>query len=123
MVAISAFLALVPGRAVSIGQTADQAGMDQAANSRRECGVTTYRGLDSRSIFCARREMVGQEAAAVLFGEEAVKAPEAFLSGPDVEQVDHQEIAGLGALTPIGPDRKCTIDRSMSRTSSADRCS
>ena len=42
--------------------------------------------------------MIGQEAAAILFGEEAVEAPEAFLQRTDVEQVDHQQIAGLGAL-------------------------
>ena len=42
--------------------------------------------------------MIGQEAAAILFGEEAVKTPQAFLQRADVEQVHHQEIAGLGAL-------------------------
>ena len=42
--------------------------------------------------------MFGQEAAAVLLGEEAVEAPQAFLLRADVEQIDHQEIAGLGAL-------------------------
>ena len=42
--------------------------------------------------------MIGQEAAAVLLGEEAVEAPKALLQRTDVEQIDHQQIAGLGAL-------------------------
>ncbi len=42
--------------------------------------------------------MVGEEAAAVLLGEEAVEAPQALLERPHVEQVDDQEIARLGAL-------------------------
>lgn len=42
--------------------------------------------------------MVGEKAAAVLLGEEAVEAPQAFLERADVEQVDDQQIARLGAL-------------------------
>jgi hypothetical protein len=44
------------------------------------------------------REMLGQEAAAVLLGEESVEAPEAFRLRADVEQIDHQQVAGLGTL-------------------------
>ncbi len=53
--------------------------------------------LKSQIDFCAS-EMVGQESATVLLGEEAVKTPQAFLHRADVEQVDNQEIAGLRAL-------------------------
>ena len=42
--------------------------------------------------------MIGEETAAVLLGEEAVESPQALLQRTDIEQVDHQEIAGLGAL-------------------------
>src|ERR1700682_455401 len=45
-----------------------------------------------------QREMIGQEPAAVLLGEEAVEAPQAFLHRADVEQIDHQQVAGLRAL-------------------------
>ncbi len=38
----------------------------------------------------------------------------------DVEEVDHQQIARLRALDADRPRRKCTIDRSISRTSSAE---
>ncbi len=42
--------------------------------------------------------MIGQEAAAVLLGKEAVETPQALLQRADVEQIDHQQIARLGAL-------------------------
>ncbi len=93
-------LAFVPGRQqFRIGQTADQAGMDQtcevhAGNVARR----RVEALDVPDRFLRQREMIGQEAAAVLLGEEAVEAPEALLQRTDVEQVDHQQIAGLGAL-------------------------
>ena len=42
--------------------------------------------------------MIGQKAAAVLLGKEAGEPPKAFLQRADVEQIHHQQIAGLGAL-------------------------
>jgi hypothetical protein len=42
--------------------------------------------------------VVGEEAAAVLLREEAVEAPQAVVLGADVEQVHHQQVAGLGAF-------------------------
>ena len=93
-------LALVPGRQhLRIGQAADQAGMDQAGEVH--AGHMARRGVEALDVpdrLLRQREMLGQEAAAVLLGEEAVEAPQAFLLRPDVEQVDHQEIAGLRAL-------------------------
>ena len=93
-------LALVPVRQhFRIGQAADQAGMDQAG--KVHAGNVARRGVEALDVpdrLLRQREMIGQEAAAVLLGEEAVKTPEAFLQRADVEQVDHQEIAGLGAL-------------------------
>jgi hypothetical protein len=44
------------------------------------------------------REMLGQEAAAVLLREEAVEAPQAVGLGANVEQVDDEQVARLGAL-------------------------
>ena len=82
-----------------IGQTADQAGMDQAGEVH--AGNVARRGVEALDVpdrLLRQREMIGQEAAAVLLGEEAVEAPQALLQRADVEQVDHQEIAGLGAL-------------------------
>ena len=48
----------------------------------------------------APREMIGQEAAAVLLGEDAGEAPVALRQRADVEDVDHQQVAGLRALDP-----------------------
>ena len=44
--------------------------------------------------------MIGQEAAAVLLREEAVEAPETLRQRADIEQIDDQQIAGLGAFHP-----------------------
>ncbi len=46
--------------------------------------------------------MIGEEAATVLLGEKAVEAPQALRQRTDIEEVDHQEIAGLGAGHPDG---------------------
>ena len=90
----------VPGREhFRIGQTADQAGMDQPG--KVHAGDVARRGVEALDVpdrFLRQREMIGQEAAAVLLGEEAVETPQAFLQRADVEQIDHQQIAGLGAL-------------------------
>ena len=82
-----------------IGQTADQAGMDQAGEIHAgHVARRRVEALDVPDRFLRQREVIGQEAAAVLLGEEAVEAPQALLQRADVEQIDHQEIAGLGAL-------------------------
>ena len=93
-------LAFVPGRQqFRIGQTADQAGMDQAGEIHAgNVARRRVEALDVPDRLLRQREMIGQEAAAILLGEEAVEAPEALLQRTDVEQVDHQQIAGLGAL-------------------------
>src|SRR6202171_3443090 len=44
--------------------------------------------------------MIGEESAAVLLREEAVETPHTLLHRADVEQIDHQQIAGFGALHP-----------------------
>src|SRR5256885_4004825 len=49
-----------------------------------------------------QREMLVQEAAAILLGEKAVEAPEAVVARADVQQVHHQQVAGLGALDAHG---------------------
>src|SRR6476660_736242 len=72
----------------------DQARKIHAGNMTRG----RIEALDVPDRFLRQREMIGQEAAAILFGEEAVKTPEAFLERTDVEQVDHEQIAGLSTL-------------------------
>ena len=93
-------LALVPGvEQLLVRQAADQARMDEAgelhARHMARMGVEAGNVPDR---FLRQREMIGEEAAAVLLGEEAVEAPQALRQRADVEQIDHQEIAGLGAL-------------------------
>ena len=41
--------------------------------------------------------MLGQKATAIVLAEETVEAPQAVLLGPNVQQVHHQQIAGLCA--------------------------
>jgi len=45
-----------------------------------------------------QREVVRQEAAAVLLAEKAVEAPLAVVPGADVQQVHHQQVARFCAL-------------------------
>src|SRR5579863_3728536 len=71
-----------------------------------DAGHMTRRGvkaLDVPDRLLRQREVFGEEAAAILLGEEAVEAPEALLLRPNVEQIDHQEVAGLGALDADRP--------------------
>jgi|GEM_PF-7062047 len=93
-------LARVPGRQhFGIWKTADQAGMDQAGEV--DAGDVARRGVETLDVpdrLLRQREVIGEEAAAVLLGEEAVEAPQALLQRTDVEQVDDEQIAGLGAL-------------------------
>ena len=100
LVAISAFSrSFQVASNLRIGQTADQAGVDQAGEA--DAGNVARRGVEALEIpdrFLRQRKVIGQEAAAVLLGEEAVEAPQALLQRADVEQVDHQQVAGLGAL-------------------------
>ena len=72
----------------------DQAGEADAGHMARR-GV---KALDVPDRLLRQREVIGQEAAAVLLGEEAVEPPQALLQRADVEEVDHQEVTGLGAL-------------------------
>ena len=93
-------LARVPGRKhLWIGQAADQAGMDQPGPAHAgDVARRRVEALDVPDRLLCQREVIGQKAAAILLGEKAVEAPEALLQGTDVEQVDHEQIAGLGAL-------------------------
>ena len=82
-----------------IRQAADQAGMNEAGetDSRNVTGMRVEAGNVPDRLL-RQREMVGEKAAAVLLGEEAVEAPEALRQGTDVENIDNEEIAGLGAV-------------------------
>src|SRR3954464_8460545 len=42
--------------------------------------------------------MVGEEAPAVLLGEKAVETPKTLLERADIEQINHKQVARLGAL-------------------------
>jgi hypothetical protein len=91
---------LVPFREqLRIRQAADQAGMDQARKAHAgNVARRRVEALDVPDRFLRQREVIGQEAAAILLGEEAVEAPQALLQRTDVEQVDDQEVARLRAL-------------------------
>ena len=73
--------------------------MDQAGEA--DAGNVPGVRVQSRNVpdrFLRQREVVGQEAAAILLGEEAVEAPGTLREDADIENVDHQEIARLGAM-------------------------
>src|SRR4029077_6295921 len=69
--------ARVPTREhLMIGQASDQAGMDEAGPAH--AGYMARRGIKALDVpdrFLRQRKVIGQEAAAVLLGEEAVEAP------------------------------------------------
>ncbi|EAY64674.1 conserved hypothetical protein [Burkholderia cenocepacia PC184] len=92
--------ARVPGFQQSrIGQAADQAGVNQAreihARNMARARVDTMKIPDR---FLRAGEMIGEKAAAVRLRKEAVEAPLAVGLRADVEQVDHQQVAGLRAV-------------------------
>ena len=67
------------------------------AHARHVAGM----GVKSRDVpdrLLRQRKVIGEEAAAVLLGEEPVETPQALGQGADIEQVDDQQIAGLGAV-------------------------
>jgi len=80
---------------------------------------TGKHALEIPDGFLRLGEMLGKKTTAILLGEEAVETPQAVVEGADIEDIHHQQVAGLGALDTHGPERKCTLVRSTSRTSSA----
>src|ERR1700728_1417865 len=82
-----------------VRQAADQARMDEAgkADARNMPRVRVKTG-NIPDRFLRQREVVGQEAAAIPFGKEAVKAPRAFGQYPDIENIDDKEVARLGTM-------------------------
>ncbi|MPN26805.1 hypothetical protein SDC9_174230 [bioreactor metagenome] len=77
--------------------------MDEAGEVHaRDMARAGEHALEVPDRFLGRGEMVGQEAAAIVFGEKTVEAPEAVGLGADVQQVHHQQVAGLGALHAHG---------------------
>ena len=93
---------LVPGiQQFFGGQAANQARVNQAGKFH----IGNVPGFGEHAVevpdgFLGLREVFGQEATAVLLGEEAVKAPLALFEGADVEDVDFQQVARLRALDP-----------------------
>ena len=76
-----------------------RAGMDQAGVVH--AGDVTRTGEHAMKVpdrFLRQRKMLGQKAAAVFLREETVEAPQAVGLRADIEQIDHQQVAGLGAL-------------------------
>ena len=75
--------------------------MDETGEA--DAGDVTGMGIDARNVpdrFLRQREVVGEKAAAVLLGKEAVEAPGALRKDADVENIDDQQIARLGAVYP-----------------------
>jgi hypothetical protein len=100
-------LAGVPGfEHLLVGQAADQTRMNESgeADTRDVAGVRIESG-NIPDRFLRQREVIGQ-AAAILFGKETVEAPRALREDADVENVDDQEIAGLGAMDADRPGQK-----------------
>ena len=95
-------LARIPGvEQLLVRQAADQSRMDEAG--KIDAGHMPGMREHARNVpdrFLRLREMIGQEPAAVLLREEAVEAPEALRQRADIEQIDDQQIAGLGAFHP-----------------------
>ena len=90
-----------------VGQTADQTGMDEAGEP--DPGDVPGMRVEARNIpdrLLRQREVVGEKAAAVLLGEEAVEAPRALGKDADVENIDNEEIARLGAVHADRPGQK-----------------
>jgi len=100
-------LALVPlVEHLLVGQAADQTRVDQAGVFHaRHVATLGEHAVEVPDGLLRQREVVGQEAATVLLTEEAVETPLAVVLGADVEQVHHQQVAGLGALHAHGPER------------------
>ena len=82
-----------------IRQAADQAGVDQAGEAHAgDVPALGEHALEVPDRLLRRREVIGEEAAAIALREETVEAPEHVLLGADVEQLDDQQIARLGPL-------------------------
>ena len=82
-----------------IGQAADQARVNEPGElDRRHMTRMRVETADIPDRLLRQRKVIGQESAAVLLRKETVESPQAVRLGADVEQVDHQEIAGLRTL-------------------------
>ncbi len=97
-------LALIPaGQHLGVGQAADQSRVDEACEvDAGDVAALGEHAVEVPDGLLGQREMLVQEAAAVLLGEKAVEAPEAVVARADVQQVHHQQVAGLGALDAHG---------------------
>ena len=97
-------LATVPLIQQLLGRgAADQARVGDAGETHT--GNVAGGGVDALQIpdgFGGLGVVIGEEATAVLLGEDARESPFIALQGADIKNVDHQDVAGLG---PIDPDR------------------
>ena len=93
-------LALVPvGQHLVVRQAADQTGVDQPGEVHpRDVPAAGEHAFEVPDGLLRQREVIGKKAAAVLLGEETVEAPLRLGLGADVEQVNHQQVAGLGTM-------------------------
>src|ERR1700691_5405126 len=74
-----------------------------------DAGDVTRMGVEAGNIpdrFLRQRKMIGQEAATILLREETVEAPKTLRHRADIEQVDDQKIAVLGAFDADRPRQK-----------------
>ncbi len=93
-------LAAVPfGEHHWVRQAANQAGVDQACElDTRNMPRTGVHPLEVPNGFLRQRKVIGQEAPTVLAREKPVEAPLRLRLGAEVEQVDHQQVTGLGTV-------------------------
>ncbi len=98
-------LAVVPAlEQLMRGQTADDAGVGQAGKA--QVGNMPRGGEDAVEIphrLGGLVEVVGQEAAELLLAEDAGIAPPLVVEHADVENIDDDDVAGLGTRHPDRP--------------------
>ncbi len=76
--------------------------------------------LKSQMDFCASGKWSVRKPPPFCFEKKPLKPHSLSVLAPMSSRSTTSRSPGSAPLTPIGPDRKWTIDRSMSRTSSAE---
>ncbi len=93
------FAAVPVGEHHRVRQAADQPRVDQAGEVHAwNVPRAGEHALEIPDRFLRTGEVIGEKAPAVLPREEAVEAPLGVGLGANVEQVHHQQVAGLGAV-------------------------
>src|ERR1700730_423677 len=74
----------------------------------------------SQIDFCASGKWSVKNPPPFCLEKKPLKPHRLSFIGPTSSRSTTSRSPGSAPLTPIGPDKKCTIDRSISRTSSAE---